>query len=406
MTPWTRNRQRERFARAADALAGPGGTSDTEPNDPRLAGELAVLLRLSRSTDATAPEPDTRERMRAKVVAELPAILTERARTARQTTLSSASKPGAKQHVTGPRGRLAIAVGAAFCLVIAVCGMAMLLSGNALPGDPLYGVRRTVESAAMGLTFGDESKGFKHLAYAADRVSDIESLAARYPNTADSPAGDYLTALADFNSDAAAGSTDLTGYASGNGPDVLNRLHDWASQQSTRLTAVGPKLPEEARTASGASITLLTRIETRATALLARTSCYTVTSGASDDIGVLPATGACDQPPDARQNLAPTVTPTPTSRQPSAPAIAAQPTTGSNLTATPAQIPPARLPPARPSVTPSAAPPPVTLPTQPTTPTTPVLPGPPAISLPLPLPLPGAHIPPLLPGLPWINIGQ
>ena len=89
MTPWTRNRQRERFARAADALAGRGGKPDTEPNDPRLAGESAVLLRLNRSADATAPGQDARDRMRAKVIAELPAILTEQTKTARKTTLAA-----------------------------------------------------------------------------------------------------------------------------------------------------------------------------------------------------------------------------------------------------------------------------------------------------------------------------
>ncbi|HEX4220878.1 MAG TPA: DUF5667 domain-containing protein, partial [Pseudonocardiaceae bacterium] len=200
-----RNRQRERFARAADAFAGQGSTTsrdEAEPHDPRLAGEFAVLLRLSRSADASAPEPDARERMRARVVAELPEILTEQARSSRSTTLSSAGKSATNQRVTGTRGRLAIALGAAFCLVIALCGMTMLLSNSALPGDPLYGIRRTVESAAMSLTFGDESKGLKHLGFAADRVSDIESLAARYPNTAGTPSGDYLTAFADFDSDA------------------------------------------------------------------------------------------------------------------------------------------------------------------------------------------------------------
>jgi hypothetical protein len=398
LTPWIRNRQRERFARAADALAGQDGKqAGVEPHDPRLAGEFAVLLRLNRSADATAPEPDARERMRAKIMAELPAILTEQTKAVRKTTLSTASRTAAKQRVTGPRGRLAIALGAAFCLVIAVCGMTMLLSNSALPGDPLYGIRRTVESASMSLTFGDESKGFKHLGYAADRISDIESLAARYPNTADSPAGDYLTALADFDSDAAAGSSDLTGYASGNGPDVLNQLHDWAAQQAARITAVDPKLPAEARTPASTSLTLLTRIEARATALLARTACYTVTSGSSDDLGVLPATGPCDQAPNAQPVLPTTV----------APDITLQQTPAANQSRTgPAPTTIAKAPPpANPTVTPTVpSPPPVPQPTRPTAPTSPILPVPPTISLPLPLPV--AQIPPLLPGLPWIRVGE
>lgn len=359
-----------------------------------------MLLRLSRSADATAPEPDARDRMRAKVMAELPAILTGQTKAARATTLSAAGQPTTKQRVTGPRGRIAIAVGAAFCLVIALCGMTMLLSNSALPGDPLYGIRRTVESAAMSLTFGDESKGFKHLGYAADRISDIETLATRYPDTADSPSGDYLTAFADFGSDAAAGSADLTGYASSNGPDVLSQLHDWAARQAARITAVEPKLPAQAGAAASTSLTLLSRIEARATALLARTSCYTVTSGTSDDIGVLPATGPCDHPPGP-QPAAPTVAPDATlGQQTPAAGIANQPGTGPAPATTLAPAPP----PAHPVTSAAPAPPPVTSPVQPSAPTTPTVPGLPPITLPLPLPV--LRIPPLLPGLPSINIGQ
>ena len=392
-----RNRQRERFARAADALTGHGKQRDrVEPHDPRLAGELAVLLRLSRSAEATAPEPDARERMRAKVLADLPGILTEHARSTRPTTLSKTGQPIARTG-TGTKGRIAIAVGAAFCLVIALCGMTMLLSNSALPGDPLYGVRRTVESAAMSLTFGDESKGLKHLGYAADRISDIETLAARYPDTADSPSGDYLTAFADFSSDASAGSADLTGYAASNGPDVLNQLHDWALRQSARITAVDPELPTEAKAAASTSQTLLTRIETRATALLARTTCYTVTTGTSDDLGVLPATGPCDHAPGV-ETATPPIAPDLTHGQTPPTGVASQPST----TPTPTTTVPLAPPPTHSTATPTA-PPPVTLPTQPSVPTTPTLPGPPTITL--PLPLPGVRIPPVLPGLPAIGLG-
>ena len=375
-----RNRQRERFARAADALAGHTKPRDrVEPHDPRLAGEFAVLLRLSRSADATAPEQDARERMRAKIIAELPEILTEHAKSARSTTLSPTATTTTPR-VTGTKGRIAIAVGAACCLVVALCGMTMLLSNSALPGDPLYGVRRTVESAALSLTFGDESKGLKHLDYAADRISDVQTLAARYPNTADSPAGDYVTAFADFASDAAAGSANLTSYASSNGPDVLNQLHDWAIQQAARITAVDARLPAEARTAATTSQTLLARIETRATALLARTSCYTVTTGSNDDLGVLPASGQCDHAPGV-ETATPPISPDLTHGQTPPADVANQPrTTSPPTTTTVPQVPP----PARPT-TPATTPPPVTLPTQPSVPTSPALPGPPTMALPLPL---------------------
>jgi hypothetical protein len=412
VTPWTRNRQRERFARAADALTGspapdgsntgPGSAAPpAEPHDPRLAGEFAVLLRLQRSADATALDPSARDRMRTKVIAGLPEILADRvtSTTAATATGTAAVAPRTRRPA-GTRGRLAIAVGAAFCLVLALCGMTMLLSNNALPGDPLYGLRRTVESAAMSLTFGDESKGFKHLSFAADRIDDIDSLAVRYPDLADSPAGDYLTAFADFDSDAAAGSSDLTGYASSNDPDVLDQVHDWTATQAARITAVIPKLPPSAQAAGATSLDLLTRIQTRTTALLARTSCYSVTSGSSDDVGVLPALGPCDHAPSevpAGPAMNPESTDTPAN--PAAPASA-----GSNPAPSASQNQPdQQTAAALPQTSPPAVPPSRTQPSQPVVPTIPILPGPPTITLPLPLPI--GEIPPLLPGLPWLKLG-
>ena len=305
----------------------------------------------------------------------------------------AAKSPG---RVTGTRGRLVIALGAAFCLVLALSGMTLLLSRNALPGDPLYAVRRTVESATLGLTSGDDAKGRKHLEFAADRVGDIETLAARYPDPADSPVGDYLTAFADFDSDAAEGTADLTGYATDHGPGDLTLLRTWATQQATRIQQVAPKLPAQARTRATQTSTLLTRINQRATALLARDQCYTITAGTTDDLGVLPATGPCDQPPGTPARKA-------TGGQPGGGSLPAQVpgkagATGSNPTPTTAQ--------AQPVLTTTFAVPPVVPPPVLTKPplAPPTTTGPPTLTL--PIPIPGLNIPALLPGLPALRIGN
>lgn len=275
---------------------------------------------LRRSAEATAPDAEARDRMRAKLFEQLaePEAPTVRpspmprstssrsapARSAPNRPAPTRPEPARPKRVTGTRGRLAIALTAAFCLLLALSGMTLFLSRNALPGDPLYGVRRTVESASLGLTMGGEAKGLKHLEFAANRISDVESLAARYPDQANSPVGDYLTAFADFDSDAAAGASDLTGYATTNGPSALTTLKNWAEQQEGRITQVQPGLPPAARSSADQSLALLTRITQRANALAARDDCYTVTSGGSDDLGVLPATGPCDKAPNSSDSTA------------------------------------------------------------------------------------------------------
>ncbi|HEY0808385.1 MAG TPA: DUF5667 domain-containing protein, partial [Pseudonocardiaceae bacterium] len=221
-TPWWRLRQRERFARAVEASA-----HDSQPYDPKLAGELAVVMMLRRNADATAPDIAARDRMRATVLAGLAAPVRPS-----PVPRTAPAKPAKAARVTGTRGRMAIALGAAFCLVLALSGMTLLLSRNALPGDPLYAVRRTVESASLGMTSGDDAKGRKHLEFAAARIGDIETLAARYPDLANSPVGDYLTAFADFDSDTKAGAATLTGYATNNGSTALSALRAWAGQQA------------------------------------------------------------------------------------------------------------------------------------------------------------------------------
>jgi hypothetical protein len=356
--------------------------------DPRLAGELAVVVMLRRNADAVAPDAAARDRMRTTVFARLaePEPVTP------EPVTPAPAAPRTRK-VTSTRGRVAIALAAAFCLVLALSGMTLFLSRNALPGDPLYGVRRTVESASLGLTMGDDAKGRKHLEFAADRIGDVQRLAVRYPDPANSPVGDYLTAFADFDSDATAGTVDLTGFATSHGPDALTTLHDWAAQQADRIRQVVPSLPAPVAARAKQSVALLTRITRRVDALAARNNCYTVTSGASDALGVLPATGPCDKAPGSTGGVP--ASPAGGSRfSPSSPATAGR--GGSNAvsgTRAAVPIPPTTTFPPTTAVPPPAAGPPST---------TQVVPG----TVTVPLPLPGVTVPPLLPGLPGVRVGQ
>ncbi|MFL6120801.1 DUF5667 domain-containing protein [Actinophytocola sp.] len=281
----------------------------------------------------------------------------------------------------GARGRLVVAAFAVFALVGSLAGMSVLLSRDALPGDALYGVKRTAEAASLGLTFGDEPKALKHLEFASARISEIETLARRYPNPADAPVGGYLTALTDFDNDAIAGSRQLFTLAKNTDGRLLESLRDWSAQQASRLRQVAAHLPQAARNRQNASRALLDRVTARATDLLARTKCYQKTSGSFDDIGALPATGPCEE-----KTTAPTSSGAP-------PIVAQDP--DSSAAATGAETPSAPIPSAQP--TPAVPPVPVpgttvSVPAPTDRPSVPSVPStttvPPLISL-----------PPLLPGL-------
>ena len=264
--------------------------------------------------------------------------------------------------------------------------MSVLLARDALPGDALYGVKRTAEAAELGLTFGDEPKALKHLEFASARVSEIETLARRYPNPGDAPVGGYLTALTDFDNDASAGSRQLINLATRSDGRLLQSLRDWSAQQASRLQQVADRLPEAARNRQNASRVLLDRITARADALLVRMDCYQITSGSYDDIGALPASSTCEErDPAPASSTGPSVPPATDNSGPA---------TGG-------------------TETPGGTPPPASEPT-PGVPLVPV----PGVTLPAPAPtgsptVPGTEtttpplieLPPLLPGLPTIGIG-
>lgn len=345
--------QAERFARALESSSA----------DPDFEAELAVVAAL-RTLDVK-PDDVARERMRQRVLAK--------------------SSPA----VSSRRGRFAVALVAALALVFALAGMSLLLARDALPGDALYGVKRTAEAASLGLTFGDESKALKHLEFAAARVAEIETLAQRHPDPLDAPVGGYLTALTDFDSDVSQASRQLISLATRGEVQQLDSLRAWAGQQSARLDALQSRLPNPARARKDVSRQLLDKIVERSAALLARMECYQITTGSSDDIGALPATDICHRTTATdgtgmhSSSPPPRVRP-PAQPQPTAPQQPVQP--GQTQQPTPP------LPSDKPQLPLVPAPTP-TLPTRPTAPTLPQL------------PVPILELPPLLPGLPAIRIG-
>jgi hypothetical protein len=349
-----------------------GGEVETRMEHERVAD----LLR--RSADAVGPTPRERERMRLRVLAEFKAMDFE----------SPPAAGGVVRHLgarsTAP-GRLMVAMAAALCLILTLGAMSLLLSRDALPGDPLYAIKRTAESASFGLAFDDATKARKHIEFATARIDEMEGMAAR----GDTPIGSYLTALTDFDTDAAAGSRLFTVLSTNGDGSGLTELRDWAKSQSQRLRTLRHALPERADT----SADLLVAIVDRADALIARLNCYTITTGATDDIGALPATGACSTRPPASQGGGGAA---PTTSRPGESALVGGPA-GGGVTTTTTATPTVTFP------TPTTAPPLTTAPKGSGSAPTTTSGKPTGVTVPLPVPL--GSLPPLLPGLPGISLG-
>jgi uncharacterized protein DUF5667 len=395
------------LAEVAPARSERPGTADepTTDTDPVQAGDTEPTIELEADTEqdpSTGTDPVADGKLESTLATKSrtvspkprhakarPATGTRPGTSSRPTTASPKARPDTRRGVlAGARGRLAVASLALLTLVGSLVGMSVLLSRDALPGDALYGVKRTAEAASLGLTFGDEPKALKHLEFASARITEIETLARRYPNPSDAPVGGYLTALTDFDNDAIAGSRELITLATSTDGRLLDSLRDWSTQQATRLRQVDHLMPEDARARASATRALLDHITARSDALAARMDCFQITSGTFDDIGALPATVPCEEKPAATSGEPqPSVSGTPDNSGPVTP--------GGTQTASP-PIPPAAQTPEVPLVpVPGAT---VSVPVPNTRPTTP---GSPTTSSTPPL----IELPPILPGLPGIGIG-
>ena len=349
----------ERFDDAIDASPG------EQPEE--FAEELALVGALRELGQAGRPDPATRARIRAEIEGRIGEPLPRRRW----------------------RPRMADLAAAGIALILGLGGLTLLLSRDALPGDALYSVKRAGEVTSLGLTFGDEAKAEKHLRFAANRVTELGRMNDAAPAA-------YQTALHDFGSDVRAGVAEFTELATTSGNRTgLTSLESWAQTQSRQLESEQAGVPESARQGFEQARLLLDRVQQRTSALGSRLSCYQITTGTTDELGLLPARGACTQQPLSPGGSTPSSPPpVPDSSVPSTdsplPVRSASSPTASGSPSTPVPTRTTTEVPRTP--TPPSVPPPITAPT------------PPRISTP-PAPPPVVSVPPLVPGLPPIVIG-
>jgi hypothetical protein len=164
----------ERFARAVE-----GGP--VEPDlDESLRHELALVDALRDIGRSARLDDDARQRLREQLLAGIDDRLDPRPRPQAMPEPSrSARARVARARVASVRGRLLVAAAAALCLLVSLSAMSLLMARDALPGDALYGVKRSAESAELGFTFGVESRGFKHLQFATARLDELEARTKR-----------------------------------------------------------------------------------------------------------------------------------------------------------------------------------------------------------------------------------
>lgn len=174
-------RRAERFAQLIDEAG--GGRRRRHHSRTDLDEELARLVatshRLRQVRPRIAPEPEFRDGLRALLVATaeregVNATVVLPAQDARPAGLAGLARPelrgltaaGARRART--RGAIIVGIAAG---TLALSGMSAA-SGDAVPGDALYGVKRSAERAQLALAGSEISRGQLYLEFAKTRVAE------------------------------------------------------------------------------------------------------------------------------------------------------------------------------------------------------------------------------------------
>ncbi len=298
-------RRAERLARLLDQADGGPRRHSRSSMDDRLVNELAIVQRLATVEFAPRVEPgaEFRTSLRANLVATAerqqpvapaqrrpvagriyadasPGAVVSRVRTGTASAPAPSTVNGKRPATRAPgtrRTRVAILAGVA-AGTLALSGISVA-SGDAMPGDPLYAMKRSTESAQLVLAGSDIDRGQAYLSFARTR--------AREAAVTKADPGKLIPVLSDLDEQTASGVRLLTGAAlSRRDGGLLDAIDSFVADQRPVLTDLLSTVSASDRPRAQQSLDLLTQIAQRSAALRAAISCPPV--GRSDALGPLP----------------------------------------------------------------------------------------------------------------------
>jgi len=237
MSPaFSTRRHADEFDRLVEAAR--RGTPASGPVPAELA-ELATFAAGLADVPAVAPRPafsaDLRERLMAAAATEL----VPESDVAKRLTVRS-------NPATRRRHERRLTVGIASLAIVGASAGTALASQGALPGEPLYPVKRAIENVRTGFTPGDSGKGSSLLSDANTRLAEVSKLS--HGSTDNS--GQITSTLNAFAEQAKkASDLLLSNYQQNNDPASIQKLQQFTSHSIDQLTVLEPLLPDSAKQA-------------------------------------------------------------------------------------------------------------------------------------------------------------
>lgn len=279
-------RRAERFAQLLDETSGGPRRHTRSQSDDRLTELAAIGHTLSAVRPAVQVDPEFRTGLRAMLVA-----------TAERDGIGdpapSEPAPGVHTAVPAPRAAGLFARGtgrrirARGAIVLGVAAGALAVSGisaaseNAVPGDALYGVKRSTERAQLAMAGSDITRGQLSLGFARTRLDEAAALAG------DSP--DFPPVLDDMDNDTRQGIRVLTTSAMARKDATpLDAIETFVTGQRHVIAPLLDRLATGNRTRAMTSMGLLDDIVRRADGLRSALGCDSDATAGSDSLGPRP----------------------------------------------------------------------------------------------------------------------
>jgi len=259
--------------------------------------ESDLINRLRRLPVGPVPDARFKSDLRSQLVSITARIVAESAPTLHEGTRRKTAVDAPSRVQAGGRRRrglfahpgLSLAGLAATLVLLIVTANSM--ARNALPGDALYGLKRTSENLAVSMASGDVAKGKEYLAQARSRADEASALVARGSNVSR-----IQSTLDEGNEASRSGMQSLARAAVTNVTATpLDTFDSWARQQQAALASLGNQ------PGATAAVALLKRMQARSAALRANIGCPCLSAANSDDLGPVPCspctpTGKIGQP--------------------------------------------------------------------------------------------------------------
>ncbi|MFI6134078.1 DUF5667 domain-containing protein [Micromonospora sp. NPDC051141] len=273
-------RRAERFAQLLDEANGGRRHHVRSRADGELTALVGVTRRLTVERPTVEVDADFRTGLRAMLVA------TAEREGVPATTDAGASTGGLGALLPAITGRRARARGA---ILVGVAAGAIALSGisaaseNALPGDALYGMKRSTERAQLALASSDISRGQLFLDFARTRLDEAATVR-------DDRLG-FSAVLDDMDADTRQGVRLLTTVAAQRSdPTALDAVDTFLAGQRRVVSGLLARPDHADRDRTRRSLALLDAAGRRADALRETIACGLPAPTASDTLGPAPTT--------------------------------------------------------------------------------------------------------------------